>query len=235
MTWSLWTPWRCKGCGGMAPTKFSGRNGRWANPPPRPPSPRRPSTRNLPAPPPPEPICALSLAPTGNDTQDRPVRNPDTILAELHCIILNIDIDAPWTLLLHGTCLKADLASCSDNCCCRWWLPSSGVWRRAVWYTFRLFEGTYCLHPETQKWRQRFRQAGCVTSQAVSTVALWEPPLSLDAAGRFAELSNSQVRSGQLHMGSASELSWNERGKCNLGTVYRPRGIISRSNAPCCG
>ena len=72
-----------------------------------------------------EPVCALSLAPARNDTQDRPVRNPHTVLAELHCIILNIDIDAPWTLLLHDTCLKADLACCSNNCCCRWWLPSS--------------------------------------------------------------------------------------------------------------
>lgn len=34
------------------------------------------------------PLCALSLAPAGNDTQDRSVRNPDTVLAELHCIIL---------------------------------------------------------------------------------------------------------------------------------------------------
>jgi len=33
--------------------------------------------------------CALSLAPAGNDTQDRLFRNPDTVLAELHCIILD--------------------------------------------------------------------------------------------------------------------------------------------------
>lgn len=37
---------------------------------------------------------------------------------------------------------------------------------------FRRFEGTCYLHPETQKCRQRFFRAGCVSSHAFSTVPL---------------------------------------------------------------
>jgi len=80
MSWSLWTPWRCMGKWRYGSTLFfqvdvaSGQH-------------HAPSTllsaedltgchsagHCLP------PFCALSLAPAGNDTQDRSVRNPDTI------------------------------------------------------------------------------------------------------------------------------------------------------------
>jgi hypothetical protein len=121
-------------------------------------------------------------------------------------------------LILHDTCLKADLACCSNNCCCRWWLPSSGVWRRTVWYNFPPFRRNLLLPSGDPKMEAEVppSRLSDVTDSVHSTTVRTSIVAWCCRPFRRIVKWTGQARPGHLHMDSASELHCNERKKYNL-------------------
>jgi hypothetical protein len=97
-------------------------------------------------------------------------------------------------LLLHDTCLKADLACCSNNYCSRWWLPYSGAWRRAIWYNFSPFRRNLLPPSEEVPPSRLCDVTGIVRSTALRTsIVAW----CCQPFRRIIKWSG-QVRSGQV-------------------------------------
>jgi hypothetical protein len=125
-------------------------------------------------------------------------------------------------------CMIRVLVCCPNSCCCRWWLPSIGMWRREIWYNSSSSRRNMLPPSGDPKMEAEVPRSRLCDVTGIVHIPLWEPSLTLGTAGRFAELSNGQVRQCV-----GAFLEW--KVKIQFGHPCRDHVTsLLRSNAPRC-